>query len=236
MKKILLISGKMRSGKNQLADYLKEVLEEKGKIVKTDLFAKGVKDGSKEDFQELQSYLNIYSQDLKALMRDVFDDICNYVGDRGFDLLPMRYRLNDVYNKIDSLKIADENWYENKTEITRRLLQIYGTEIFRKRVQDNYWIKQTKKRIIETKADYILVTDVRFPNEIENMYSDKYELFTVRVERKSDSTNTSNEHESEKALDDFKHFVYTVDNNGSLSDLKASAISIISDIGEKYVV
>lgn len=237
MKKIcVLLSGKMRSGKNQLADYLKEILESKGKKVELDLFAKGVKDGSKEDFQELQRYLNQFTIDLKALTRNVFDDICNFVGDRGFDLLPMKYRIDEIYNKIDSLKIKDENWYEDKTEVTRRILQIYGTEIFRKRVQDNFWINQTKKRVIESKADIVLITDVRFPNEIEGMYSDNYELFTIRVDRKNESTNTVNEHDSETALDEYDNFVYRVDNNGSLTDLKDAAQSIILNIEENYAI
>lgn len=235
-KKLLLISGKLRSGKNQLADYLKEILESKGKKVELDLFAKGVKDGSKEDFQELQRYLNQFTIDLKALTRNVFDDICNFVGDRGFDLLPMKYRIDQIYDKIDTLRIKDDNWYEDKTEITRRILQIYGTEIFRKRVQDNYWIKQTKKRVIDSKADIVLITDVRFPNEIEGMYSDNYELFTIRVDRKNESTNTVNEHDSETALDEYNHFVYRVDNNGSLIDLKDAAMSIISNIEENYAI
>lgn len=235
-KKLLLISGKLRSGKNQLADYLKEILESKGKKVELDLFAKGVKDGSKEDFQELQRYLNQFTIDLKALTRNVFDDICNFVGDRGFDLLPMKYRIDQIYDKIDTLRIKDDNWYEDKTEITRRILQIYGTEIFRKRVQDNFWIKQTKKRVIESKADIVLITDVRFPNEIEGMYSDNYELFTIRVDRKNESTNTVNEHDSETALDEYNHFVYRVDNNGSLTDLKDAAMSIILNIEENYAI
>jgi len=230
MKSVILLSGKMRSGKNQLADFMKQSLEAKGRTVEMDLFAKGVKDGSKHDFQEVQKYLNNYSDKLKSLVRDVLDDMCNYASQWDVDMLPLRHRFNQIYSEIESLKIADENWYENKTEITRRLLQIYGTEIFRKRVEDNFWINQTKERVLNSKADFILITDVRFPNEIENMQSDKYELITVRVERKNDSINTVNEHESETALDNFTEFVYTVDNNGSLENLKQGAEIIIEEL------
>lgn len=43
MKKIILVSGKARSGKNTLADYLKEKLEAKGNVVVVDMFAKYIK-------------------------------------------------------------------------------------------------------------------------------------------------------------------------------------------------
>lgn len=43
MKKIILVSGKARSGKNTLADYLKEKLEAKGNVVVIDMFAKYIK-------------------------------------------------------------------------------------------------------------------------------------------------------------------------------------------------
>ena len=153
----------------------------------------------------------------------IFDDLSNCISSFGLDMLVFKNRLDEIYKRIDSLKIEDENWYENKTEITRRILQLYGTEIFRKRIDDNYWINQTKERVLNSKADFIIITDVRFPNEIEHMHSNEYELITVRVERNNVSDNPVNEHDSEKALDNYNEFCYFVNNSGTLQELKDSA-------------
>lgn len=209
MKKVILISGKMRSGKNQFAEYLRDYLQNFG-IVKTDLFAKGVKDGAKEDFKELQTYLNNF---VDSLLSDEYD-----IGDV------------KLIEKLKTLKISDDNWYEDKTEITRRLLQIYGTEIFRNRVDDDYWIKEVNYRLVNTNADYILLTDVRFINEIERLDNTYYESITIRINRNNDLNNSVNEHPSEKELDFYDKFNYTIDNNGSLDDLRLQAIRIADEI------
>lgn len=209
MKNVILISGKMRSGKNQFAEYLKDYLQNFG-IVKTDLFAKGVKDGAREDFKELQIYLN------------------NFVN----ELLSDEYDIGDIklIEKLKTLKISDDNWYEDKTEITRRLLQIYGTEIFRNRVDDDYWVKDVNHRLNYINADYILLTDVRFINEIEELNSINFNTITIRINRNTDLNNSVNEHPSEKELDFYDKFNYTIDNNGSLDDLKTKAIKIADEI------
>ena len=68
MKKIvILISGKIKSGKNQLADFMKEYFEKQNLKVSSDYFAKAVKDGCKEDFKKLADELNNYVIDLKRV-------------------------------------------------------------------------------------------------------------------------------------------------------------------------
>ena len=42
-----------------------------------------------------------------------------------------------------------------------------GTELFRKQVDKDIWVKATIRKMKESKADYIFVTDVRFHNEME---------------------------------------------------------------------
>ena len=53
MKYVLLLSGKINSGKNQYAEYLIEELENKGARVTQDLFAKDLKQYCSEDFEGL---------------------------------------------------------------------------------------------------------------------------------------------------------------------------------------
>lgn len=42
-----------------------------------------------------------------------------------------------------------------------------GTELFRKQVDKDIWVKATIQRMAKSSADYIFITDVRFHNEME---------------------------------------------------------------------
>jgi len=214
MKKIvILISGKIKSGKNQLADFMKEYFEKQNLKVSSDYFAKAVKDGCKEDFKKLADELNNYVIELKRVIISKY----NYI--------------NEILDsKIDELKISDENWYENKTFITRTILQLYGTEIFRNRVDSDYWVKQVKDKCEKSDSDIILVTDTRFPNEITEMYSDNYDLITIRLLRDINKDKSKN-HYSETALDDWNEWTYIIDNKrNSLKSFQKQVIMVAEDI------
>lgn len=231
MKLIFLISGKMRSGKNTFADILKEKYISYGKKVYCDFFAKGVKDGCKKDFNKLQMLLNSYKTFLTSSILYLKNNNKNYLSSYGITFNPIEKDITKILNQINKLEIKDENWYEEKTELTRTLLQLYGTNIFRDRISENYWVDQLKTRILENDFDVCLVTDVRFPSEIDNLkLSEEYKVIPIRVERKLESFGQ--EHKSEIALDDYD-FQYIIDNNGSIDDLKYGADNIIKIIKEE---
>jgi hypothetical protein len=152
MKTVFLISGKMRCGKNQLAEYLNKEFQKKGLITGSDLFAGPLKDWCKDDFKKLQIVLGNISEEIRANVYSLMslqDEVMN----------PKIFQ--GIENVLNKLKIEDKNWYEEKTDITRNLLQLYGTEIFRNRVDNDWWAKQLCKRIVLSPADVIFVTDVR---------------------------------------------------------------------------
>jgi hypothetical protein len=224
VKKLLLVSGKMRSGKNQFADYLKEEFEKRNKIVKQDLFAYDMKEWSQTDFGSLVEFFNTLAESMKDELQKMNLNYKSY----GFGNMPNTQIMLDMINKLVTRK---ENWYENKNEITRCLLQTYGTQIMRNRVDDNFWIKLAKKRFIESTADIIIVTDVRFPNEIDAVIDEEfYNSYSIRVNRDMDRNGTQHEHESETSLDTYKEFSYIVDNNSDLVQLKESAVVIVNEI------
>lgn len=221
MKKVILVSGRMRTGKNQFAEYLQDVFKKRGLTVSTDLFAKTLKDWCKEDFKDLTIVLENLAEELKESVN------------RYTDLKQIMINPNPIHHIekiIDKLKINDLNWYEDKTPITRSILQLYGTNIFRKRVDDNWWVKQMKKRILSTNSDVIIITDTRFPNEITEIIDNSYETITIRIERNINTKEHMNLHASETSLDDWKEWNYIVQNNGTLEDLRLSAINIANDL------
>ena len=209
MKTIFLISGKLQSGKNQFAEYLTNYLQEKEKTVESDLFAKGVKDGCKKDYTKMAEYLNKHIYKIKSKLSENFDIA----------------KCNEIFSLLDELTVYDDNWYEDKTDLTRIMLQTYGTEIFRDRVHDDYWTLQVCERSSKSDKDVVIITDTRFENEIE-LVKDNFEdclnvnVVSVRVNRPDVNRDKDfNEHESEKGLDKYKEFDYVVTNDSTLEIL-----------------
>jgi len=224
MKKVILISGRMQNGKNTFANFLQEKFEKLNFKVSQDYFAKDLKNICKNDFQKLTIVLDSIADEIKSQI-GLFVDL------RQLILAPSI--LNKINENVDKLKIKNENWFNDKTPITRSLLQIVGTDIIKKRVDDNYWVKQVKDRCIASNDDIIIVTDCRFPNEITEMICDEYETVVIRINRDINTQELIASHDSETALNDWKEFDFIVENNGSLEDLKASATSVVDYLTEE---
>jgi len=208
-KTVILFSGKMRSGKNLSADYLFNYLKNNQKTYEHLFFAKSLKDNCKQDFTLLQEYLNNYT--LKMMLK---------------------YNLGEEFSKdISKLIVSDENYYEDKTDITRILLQVYGTEIFRNRVNTNYWVDKVIEQIKESDKQYFVITDLRFPNEIdyfkEAIQCIYVDVNSIRINRDSVPENN---HISETALDNYDDFDYVVYNNSTIEDLHSKLDKIIKEI------
>jgi uridine kinase len=62
VKNVILVSGKLQSGKNTFVNMLMEELKSTNLKVGFDFFAKSVKDQSKDIFKNLTEYLNTISE------------------------------------------------------------------------------------------------------------------------------------------------------------------------------
>jgi uridine kinase len=226
MKKIILVSGKLQSGKNTFADCLIESLIENTKEtkIKQDSFALPVKTGSKADFKLLIDYLNNSVTFLKNRLNK--------------SILYKLFFKKKVDKLLEQLFVTnEENWFENKNSITRIILQIYGNEIFRERVDKLHWVKMFLDRFEHDYSDYTIITDTRYANEIDYIKRkakrDKnFEVVTVRIDRDIDRSNPVNGHTSETALDNYKKFDYFIENNtgNTISQLKKDADAIVKSI------
>lgn len=202
-KVVYMFGGKIHSGKNFAAGVLKSLFEKRGIKVENVMLAQGVKDGCYKSFKQLAEYLNTLSEHAK---------------ENGDDFL------------AKELHIEKDNWYEDKTTITRILLQTYGTEIFRDQVSRNYWTNKTLESILNSKADVIIITDFRFPDEYNTIYAamEKYKnrAYSIIVERKNDTKKIEAEHSSENSLDNFDEDFH-IDNNGTVEELEKKLNAIV---------
>ena len=145
------------------------------------------------------------------------------------------------------------NWDGNKDEIGRSILQHVGTDVVREQNPD-YWVHFTIGIIdlFKDEWDYILIPDVRFPNEVEEMvdsFGRDYEMDnygricseknnivkSVRITRQGYDNGMTWEqlnHPSECALDDYE-FDYYIDNNGTIEELEIKMKDLVDKLMNK---
>jgi hypothetical protein len=108
-------------------------------------------------------------------------------------------------------------WDEaKKNPEVRRLLQRIGTEAGRNIFGENIWLDIVKKRIQD--IDYPIITDVRFPNEIDYVLKNG---ILIKVVRPNFDNGIGTEHPSEKHVAEFDDADIEITNDGTLDDLKA---------------
>jgi hypothetical protein len=107
----------------------------------------------------------------------------------------------------------------------RTLLQWWGAE-YRRAQDPDYWVKKLAKCIEEENPEYALITDMRFPNEMQFV---KQHGETVRVDRAGLPPST---HTSETALADTSDEDWSIilENNGTLEEFKEGAVVVFDEL------
>ena len=76
------------------------------------------------------------------------------------------------------------DWDGNKDEKGRHILQYVGTDIIRKQAPD-FWVDFISSVLtyFNENWDYVLIPDTRFPNEIDKLLSNGFDVTHIRVVR-----------------------------------------------------
>ena len=128
-------------------------------------------------------------------------------------------RVSDVVN--------DYGWEVAKANIeVRRLLQVMGTEVGRKLIDEYIWIDKVFNQIEPDKR--FVITDVRFPDEANMIQSIEGKVW--RVNRHNHSA--VNTHISERAMDNFM-FDQVVYNDGTLDELSNEVFMLMNSVLNK---
>ena len=109
----------------------------------------------------------------------------------------------------------------------RAMLQWWGTE-YRRSIDTDYWVKQLAKQIEKEKPQYALITDMRFPNEMEYVRSSHG--VTIKVDRPGLPPAT---HASETALEDVLDWDYILYNGSTLEEFQDSAVFLFDAITDE---
>lgn len=123
------------------------------------------------------------------------------------DIFGLEYR--QCYGTDEDKNELVDCYWNNKQLTAREVLQIVGTDMFRK-MQHNVWASSTIRKIKKDRCDLSLIADCRFPNEVEAVK--KAGGFVIKLNR-----NVYNsDHTSETALDsgnyDYSNFDLVIDN------------------------
>lgn len=137
------------------------------------------------------------------------------------------YALNPLVISNDGLTteflqniINDYGWQDYKcssySDDIRRLTQRFGTDVGRNLLDPDIWVKELDKE-----SGKIVVTDVRFPNELERILASGGKA--IRIVRGKPINN----HISEVALDDYD--LPTIYNNSGIQELQNAVRSLAKE-------
>jgi hypothetical protein len=183
---VIAFTGKKGVGKNFVADITKSILE---------------KQGNKVEFAAFADPMKRFLIDIVGL-----DAVKIYGNDKDKNS-PTGYK----WEKMPC-------WLQQKFDISngdvtiRHALQIFGTELNREIWDSEIWVKAMQRRIITSAADWLLITDCRYQNEIDSIKTLGGKVWKVDGIQRGDEFAKNDAHSSEKVMDNTVHFDYTIFN------------------------
>lgn len=148
---------------------------------------------------------------------------------RGYDRIAFADDIKRICKNTFGLTDDDVNTPEGK----KRTLSVYGKTVrellqgigegLRNTISPDIWVITTMMKIDRLLANgktHLLVTDVRYPNELSALKSRGFTV--IKLIR---DTGIVDAHPSEKDLND-KLFDYVIDNNGTIADLEEKLLQL----------
>lgn len=204
------ISGKIGSGKNEVADMLSYMLFRK-------------KTGTFEEFQKQQYFRNQY--------------LAYGMYDRAEDFLPNIHSFANNLKQCTALCTGiDYHSLENRAQkaskiswlgLTHRELLQRFAEAIRCQIDEDFWVK-SMLATYQNSEDWI-ISDLRYENEARALKERGAVL--VRIHRPRLGYN---DHISEVNLDNYPDFDYHIDNTGDLKDLYNSVQEFCNFLKDKH--
>jgi hypothetical protein len=220
---ILGISGRKQSGKSTIGNFIlslylaklgyceKIYMDEDGQLLISDILGdtryEGVFDIRKladtyNDPRFIQAMNKLNSKVKIYTFADILKtDIC-------INMLGLTY--DQCYGTDDNKNEMTNIVWDDKKLSARDVMQVVGTDIFRK-LDTNVWVRSTINKIIRDKPDLAVITDCRFPNEVDSIKQSGGKV--IRLTRNP----FQSDHLSETVLDkdnyDWSNFDYVVENS-----------------------
>ncbi len=126
-------------------------------------------------------------------------------------------------------------WDGNDATKPRELLQVLGTDIIRNKIDKNFFVNRICEDIVIYKYyfDVIIISDVRYPNELEEPKKRFQNITTIKVERpnfENELTDKEKAHATETALDNYKDYDYVINNDNDIEALAQKVEKLIKEV------
>ena len=234
---VLVLSGKKQSGKNTLANFII------GRYL--------IRTNQISEFRIMENGCLLTSNRIRIISEGAFND-CGYEGIKLYsfadplksfcmEVLGLTYeqcygsdeeKNTFTFCKWDNIseKIKLKYGFKSGYMMARQVLQIFGTDMVRTMLNDA-WPTATYIKIKKEKKKLAIITDGRFPNEIE--IGKNCGAISIRLMR--DICKKDN-HPSETALDDYKEFDKIFDNRTtSIEEQNEMVKPFLDDLFKKYL-
>lgn len=137
------------------------------------------------------------------------------------------------YIKMYAKEIS--GWNGEEESKPRTLLQNLGTEVIRKKIDENFFIKRIIDdiKVYSYYFDVITISDARFPIELDSIKNAFDNVYKIRVERPGFSNNLTGKerkHETEIALDNYNDYDITITNDKTIDDLNKTIKDILMEM------
>ncbi|MEG1558974.1 MAG: hypothetical protein RR228_02685 [Bacilli bacterium] len=140
------------------------------------------------------------------------------------------------YIKQYASKIS--GWDGSEETKPRELLQVLGTDVIRKSIDQKFF---SKKLIDDIKVysyffDVIIVSDVRLKHEIDDLKEVFDNVYSINIERTNFDNGLTLEqknHITEKDLDDYTKHDYKILNDSDLDSFNNKVIDMLKEIDKK---
>ena len=124
------------------------------------------------------------------------------------------------------------NWDGLEETKPRELLQELGTEVIRKKIDKDFFVRRICEdiEVYSYYFDIITISDARFPNELEwpkKMFDNVINIRVIRNGYDSILSEKEQKHLTEVALDEYNNYDYVIYNDGTLEDLKKKVSEVV---------
>ena len=159
------------------------------------------------------------------------DTLADFLISRLKDKKPCKVQIGQY---IEYYAMKYFGWDGEEETKPRDLLIHLGTDIIRNKIDPNFHINRLVQdlEVLSYFYDTFIVSDVRFPVEIEKVKEKYDDVVTIKISRDSEELNQSQKSNiTETALDNYTDYDYVIDNNGTLEELEQRAIDIMNEVG-----
>ena len=123
-------------------------------------------------------------------------------------------------------------WDGSEESKPRELLQNLGVELIKTHIDENMLVNRIIEdiKVYSYFFDNIVITDARFPNEIESIKNNFDNVISIRINRNETSLKGKEAiHSTEVGMDNYNDYDYIINNNDDIKALELKVMEVVKN-------